>query len=157
MNVIKNIFFLFCILWACTDAQTEKHNKSYDTSCVPDPLFIYNYTNCILIITESRHRFMVDYNNRMKAIECLEAITSLKSNIIKFSDTPYLLYKEEDQISYDSIFEKEINQWITWLNKNHCYYNNNMAEMSFAKASKALNLQLQWPDPYYYFIHEQYY
>lgn len=134
--------FLFCN--RCS--QTENAQK---VECQIDMEFMLNYENCLLILTKARHGLPVDFKDRFRAVECLESITSHESNIIKYSDTPYLLYKLNPESPEEDLFDADLEMWLNWINSNKCNFNMKDAENTFLIRSKRLGVELDWPSPYY--------
>ena len=140
------LFITICaICLAGCESRTPLSNES--SSCNIDASFALEYTNCLLILAQARHGFFIDFENRMRAVECLEAITGQKSRIIKFSDSPYLLYKEEGE--HSDAFAQDILQWTIWYNNNRCNYLMKDAKLAFARSSEKLGIELTWPSFYY--------
>lgn len=155
MRFLLYISWFFCTLSFCCNIELNKISSFADKKdCLRDTTFINKYTNCLTTITMARHGLPVAFNNRLKAVECLEAVTNIESSIIKHSDTPYLLYQVKENDTGEDTFGEDLKKWINWLNKHYCEYTMEKAELSLKERSKKLGMDLIWPDTFYENVEE---
>ena len=139
-------FLVLVVLLFSFGACTGGSSIAVKQACELDKEFVLNYENCLLVVLAARSGFSVDFKDRFRAVECLEAITGYRSHIIKYSDAPYLLYKIDKKDPSRDLFDSDLRVWLSWIENNQCYFNMAKAEKVFHERELELGDKIAWPD-----------
>lgn len=133
------ILSLFFILQSCSS------HVETDT----DEQFMEEYTNCLMVLSAFRSGALVPLQDRIRAVECLVAITEIDAPIVRHSDSPYLYFSTSEGIPENDIYLDSYKKWIEWYQKNYSKYSKAQAFKKIKERGVRLDEDLSWPSKIY--------